>query len=204
MMSWWLLLLAAVFGLVSGQTIDPDSVPIGTRDQWCNSQTSACPLLCLQIPGTKSTTQQNSCDPKTLVYSCVCSNGVSPNASQYSETIPYFECTESNNQCVDNCQGDSSCQSACRQDNPCGAQNPTRVNVTTTKGGKTATATDGSSGTGSAATDVVYTGIGTGAVTVTSDAKAGLAVRGVSFEAGHLYGLVAVVSGFLAGMAVLL
>lgn len=35
--------------------------------------------------------------------------------------MPYYECTEYANQCVNNCQkGDSACQSSCRTAHPCG------------------------------------------------------------------------------------
>ncbi|KAK1138922.1 hypothetical protein N8T08_001662 [Aspergillus melleus] len=94
-----LALLASVAGLASGQTIDPSTVDESTRDYWCQSQTSACPLLCLQMPGASNKPKDNSCSAKTLDYTCICSNGQSPNASEYSETIPYFICSEQNNKC---------------------------------------------------------------------------------------------------------
>ena len=68
----------------------------------------------------------------SLAFSCVCSNGLQPNASEYSQTIPYYECTTSNTQCVQNCApSDSSCATACQADHKCGAQNPKRVNTST-------------------------------------------------------------------------
>ncbi|KAI9828918.1 MAG: hypothetical protein M1826_005841 [Phylliscum demangeonii] len=85
----------------------------------------------------------NDCDPSTLIFHCICSNGLSPNASEYSQTIPYYLCTETNNQCVANCGGNSACQSACREQHPCGAQAPKRVN--TSSSSTTATATDAAS-----------------------------------------------------------
>lgn len=74
----------------------------------------------------------------TLKYSCVCSNGQSPNASEYTETIPFFLCTEQNTQCVNDCtQNNSSCQDKCRSSNPCGAQNPRPPNKTATTAAST-------------------------------------------------------------------
>jgi len=103
-------------------TIDPTSVPTSQRDTWCQSQQTACPLLCLQLPGESSTTDANTCDADTLTYQCVCGNGQSPNASEYSQTLPYFICTEYGTQCVNACaNGDTSCQSACRDDHPVGS-----------------------------------------------------------------------------------
>ncbi|KAJ5232643.1 hypothetical protein N7468_005599 [Penicillium chermesinum] len=115
----------------------PDSVPLATRrksdreQSWCQSQTSQCPLICLQIPGAKGSPTQNTCSADTLAYQCVCSNGLSPNASQYSLTMPYYICTETATQCVNKCS-DSACQSACRNDHPCGAQKPKIANTTAT------------------------------------------------------------------------
>lgn len=124
---------------------------------------------------------------RTLAYYCVCSNNLSPNASQYSETIPYFVCTEHNNQCVNACaSGDSICQSDCRTQNPCGAQAPTRVNVTTT------TATHATSASSAFVTN-----------TKVGDAT-GAAPKLVSVEMSHVYGLCVLVAGFVAGFAALL
>lgn len=49
--------------------------------------------------------------------------------SEYSLTLPYHMCMEWGNQCVEACN-DNACASSCREDNPCGAQDPRRVNVT--------------------------------------------------------------------------
>lgn len=136
---------------------------------------------------------------KTLDYSCVCSNGQSPNSSEYSQTIPYFICTEANNQCVTNCEGDASCQSACRDDHPCGAQNPKRYNITTTT---SATSNPTASASGTDSGSVVYTGFGTGTAS-TASAKKGSASTFV-LEIGQVYGLFGLVAGFLGGFALLL
>ncbi|OJJ32012.1 hypothetical protein ASPWEDRAFT_91928, partial [Aspergillus wentii DTO 134E9] len=192
-----LFVLAAVVRLVSCQTtasVDTGSLDQSTKDSWCQSQTSSCPLICLQLPGATGNTKENSCNAKTLDYSCVCSNGLSPNASQYSLTIPYFLCTEANNECVNNCNGgDSSCQSACRTKNPCGAQNPKRVNTTASA---TPTATSSAS-----ATDVVYNGFG---ATSTGSSEKGMASKALAINLGQVYGLFVVMGGFLVGFTTLL
>lgn len=61
----------------------------------------------------------------------MCANGLQPNISEYSLTLPYFTCVEWGTQCVAACGSDSSCASSCRQDHQCGALNPTRINSTT-------------------------------------------------------------------------
>ncbi|CAG8430190.1 unnamed protein product [Penicillium salamii] len=178
--------------------LDLSSVPLATREAWCNSQTSACPLLCLQISGASGSPTSNNCSAvsqsssgrfqgrnllsqTTLDYDCLCSNGVTPNATEYSQTIPYYTCTEANNQCVAKCNGDSNCQYDCRTKNPCGAQDPKRVNATNT----TATA---------AATTATQTPLNTGST--------GAAPR--MADMSHVYGLCVVVGGVVAGMATLL
>src|SRR5271163_1563967 len=101
----------------------------------------------------------------TLDFDCVCGNGQSPNASEYSQTIPYFECQEYGDQCVAACNGDSTCQGACRDNNPCGAQNPTRVNVTSTSSAMSSTTLPAGASSGTAG--VVFTGLGGAVATQT-------------------------------------
>jgi len=187
--------------------IDPNSVPLTTRTSWCQSQINECPLLCLQLPGASSTTSANDCDPTTLNFDCICGNGLSPNASEYSQTLPYFICTEYGTQCVAACAGDTACQSACRDDHPCGAQNPTRVNVSTTSSSSAASSTipaGGSSGTGG----VVYTGI-LGGSTPTSSPTSGSSSSKKSgsqaaLDIGRSYGLAIVFAGLFAGFALVM
>lgn len=57
---------------------------------------------------------------------------------------------------MENCEGDSSCQSACQEKNPCGAQHPKPGNKTAST---TATPTTAST---TSSTDAVYTGLGEG------------------------------------------
>ncbi|KAL2802609.1 hypothetical protein BJX63DRAFT_106164 [Aspergillus granulosus] len=183
-----LIAVASMAGLVQCQ-IDPADIDKATREQWCISQRSACPLLCLQIPGASETPTYNDCDADTLAYNCVCDNGQSPNASEYSQTIPYYLCTERNNQCVKACpQTDTNCQDQCRTANPCGAQNPTRTNATSTA---SISATNTLSPTTSS--PAPFTGL--------PDEDA--AVRPLT-DLTQVYGLTIVLGGFFAGFAILL
>ncbi|KAJ5677524.1 uncharacterized protein N7477_003157 [Penicillium maclennaniae] len=192
MLSKLLLILAVAVVMVSSQwsaTIDPSTVSPSLRKTWCQYQENSCPLICLQLNGS-SGASVNTCDSASLDYSCICTNGISPNASQYSDTMAYFICTEAGNQCVAKCaQTDSSCQAACRDDHPCGAQDPVRINATTTT---TTTTSPASSATASSTSNPIGT-----------DAATGGAVR-MSLELGQLYGLCAFVGAFVAGFAVLL
>lgn len=194
-----LLAVAPVIRFASAQTVDPSSVEEGTRKQWCLAQSESCPLLCYQYGD--SDPESNDCDSDTLDYKCECKNGVTPNATEYSQTIPYFLCTETNNKCVKDCTGnDSKCQSDCREKHPCGAKNPKRANKTSTATTSSGTAT--ASGT-STATDTVYTGLGDGSGSKGGDEK-GAAMSRMALEVGQVYGLTIMVGGFLAGFAVLL
>ncbi|KAL9113342.1 MAG: hypothetical protein Q9227_002383 [Pyrenula ochraceoflavens] len=192
-------------GFVSSQSIDPSTVPQGTRDQWCTDQTTSCPLLCLQISNSASTSS-NTCDPGTLAYSCVCTSGQQPNASEYSQTIPYFTCTQSNENCVAGCaNGDSACQSACRADHPCGATDPTRHNKTSSSTSSSAAA---SATTGSAAASgsgAVYTGFGgNGGAASTGSTGTGHSSGATLINVGQTYGLVITASLIFGAFAVFL
>ncbi|KAF7116231.1 hypothetical protein CNMCM5793_004307 [Aspergillus hiratsukae] len=167
-----LIVAASMAGLVSSQTwtaVNISAIDPATRSKWCLDQTSSCPLLCYQMANATGDPIQNSCDP----------------------TIPYYLCTEANTECVDRCpSSDSACQSACRSDHPCGAQNPIRVNVTTTSA--TSSPTNNAAST---STLPPFTGEPT---------SKNAAIRGLSVDIGHVYGLCVVVGGFIAGFAVLL
>ncbi|EEH33746.2 hypothetical protein PAAG_04795 [Paracoccidioides lutzii Pb01] len=188
-----LLTVSVLASLSSSQGLDPNNIPLQTRVVWCQNQMSSCPLICLQMPNATGRPIENGCDPATLTFSCVCSNGMSPNGSQYSLTLSYYICTEMNNNCVKACNsGDSSCQNKCREKNPCGAQNPTRVTSTATSG---ATNTSAPSATG-----VVDTGLGGNPGMAPKGGRNG-AERGLVLEIGQVYGVGILVAVFLAGFS---
>ncbi|KAK4952495.1 hypothetical protein LTR10_009301 [Elasticomyces elasticus] len=200
-------------------TINPASVTNTTRAYWCGQQQAQCPLICLQTANDASTIQ-NDCDPAALTYACICGNGLSPNISEYSQTLPFFLCQEWGNQCVSNCNGDSTCQSACRQQHPCGAQNPTKANTSTlTMSTSTSAAASGSGSAGSAGastTDGVFSGFagasstgdassgGAAAASQTAGSAAVSYVRAAALGAGQTFGLLGVVGAMVGGFAVLL
>ncbi|CAG8972968.1 hypothetical protein HYALB_00008328 [Hymenoscyphus albidus] len=182
--------------------IDPKTVPLATRQSWCTSQRSACPLLCMQLTGTSSTTRRNDCDPPTLVFNCICGNGLAPNASEFSQTIPYFECTEFGSACVRNCNGDATCQYNCRADNPCGAQNPIKVNTSTITT-MSATATGGPGQATNAAG--AFTGLGGApAETAAAGGAAGSSGAESALNLGRSYGLAVIFAGVFAGFTLIM
>ncbi|KAI1819775.1 hypothetical protein F4861DRAFT_525729 [Xylaria intraflava] len=155
------VLLATALLLSSAQaqeqyTIDPTSVPLSTRDTWCEQEKSSCPLICQDISAGQYET--NDCDPMALTYGCVCENGMSPNLSQYSLTLPFFICQEWGNQCEANCGSDSTCASDCRQNHQCGALAPVRANKTASP----STTPTSSGAASSTSANQVFSGLGDG------------------------------------------
>lgn len=127
---------------------------------------------------------------------------MSPNASEFSQTLPYFICTEYGNQCVAGCNGNTACQSNCRTQHPCGAQDPTRVNVTTTSATQTATTVPAGATSGTAG--VVYTGLGGGAAATTAPSSSKKSGAEAALDLGRSYGLGVVFAGIFAGFALVM
>jgi len=194
------LAIATVFtsGVVADYVIDPNSVSPSVRDNWCQNEKSTCPIICEQTP--PGTTEVNSCDAESLTYGCVCGNGLQPNMSEYSLTLPYFVCQEWGNQCVKGCGGDNACASSCRQDHPCGAQNPTRANTTSSA---TSSATPTDDGSSPSDTNAVYTGLdSTGATETATPGSAAMRIR--AWESGSAAGFFVLVASICAGVAVMM
>ena len=143
----------------------------------------------------------------SLAFSCICSNGQQPNSSQYSLTVPYYECTQAATDCVNKCQQtDSSCQSACRSDNPCGAQDPIRINTSTISTmAATTTSSGGASKTATTSASNTFTGFG-GSSTATASSKSVAPARIQAFALGFggKYGLLVVLGGMMGGFMFLL
>ncbi|KAG5989369.1 hypothetical protein E4U43_004515 [Claviceps pusilla] len=168
-------------------TIEPSSVPISTRRNWCTQEKSTCPLICQQTE--PRTTLVNTCDPDTLQFGCLCGNNMQPNVSEYSLSLPYFVCQEWALQCQKACDTNA-CKSDCVQNHPCGAQNPQKLNTTSTVE-PTSTATDGP--------NTIYTD-SPGGSNGGGNGKKGAAA---ALEVGRTYGLVVVLASLFAGFALL-
>lgn len=161
-------------------------------------------LICLQTPGSVGA-EQNDCDPVKLQYNCVCTNGQSPNITEYTQTLPYFICTEWGNECVANCGNSNNlCQADCRQKHPCGAQSPTRVNLnssTTSAASQTGSATGSASSTSAGA---IYTGLGGGATSALPSTGAAAVFQPMAVQFDQSWGMAVVVAGLFGGFALLL
>ncbi|KAK3336146.1 hypothetical protein B0T19DRAFT_453435 [Cercophora scortea] len=191
-----LLALASAIVVSADYYIDPTSVPLSTRMAWCNDETSTCPLICQQT--YPNTVEVNTCDPETLTYGCLCGNGLQPNISEYSLTLPFHVCQQWGVQCVQDCNGDNSCASHCQQDHPCGAQNPTKANVTTT-----ATLSATASASASTTANQIFTAPAGSQATDSSSAAANSGASQV-LAFGRAYGLIAIGSGLFVGFATML
>ncbi|KAJ4992073.1 hypothetical protein SVAN01_02394 [Stagonosporopsis vannaccii] len=182
-------------------TIDPESVSSSDRQYWCDQNTAQCPLICTQQSGVTSlTTAENECDPDTLTYSCVCENGVTPNITEFSQTLPFYICQRWVIQCSDNCGGDNTCVSSCREDHPCGAQDPFKGNASLSSSASTASAT-GSAATTSTRPPV--TGFG-GASETSAAAGGSTGAAAATFAPGAATGMAVLFGSVFLGFAVLL
>lgn len=133
--------------MLSVQAFNVSDIDEATREFWCQSQTSQCPLLCADLD---KTTLENSCWPENLYFLCKCEGNVEPNATQYSQTIPYFTCSLQLTDCVNNCGTNPSCQTECKKSFKCGATDPTKPSKTAQSASATPSKTgDSSSGDGS-------------------------------------------------------
>jgi len=168
--------------------INPDSVSASLRSTWCANELTTCPLICQQTPPGNTLT--NTCDTATLTYGCLCGNGLQPNVSEYSLTLPFFVCQEWGNQCVTACGiYNNQCASDCRQNHPCGALSPTRLNSTTPS---TMSAT-------ASATNQVYTGLAGGGSSSSQQQQHGNLAP--TLDAGGAFGFVVIMGGLVAGVA---
>lgn len=111
--------------------------------------------------------------------------------TEYTLTLPFHVCREWGRQCVEHCgPTNNECASDCVEKHPCGAQEPKRVNTTTSA---TMPAT-----TSSTPTNQVFSGMGNSGEGNNNGNAAGVLRFGDSF------GLAVVAGGLFAGMAVLL
>ena len=181
-------------------------------EAWCLTQQTSCPLICLQYPGNSAAPQDNTCDATGLSYSCICSSGLEPNASMYTQTLPYFVCTEWGNECVSNCGSDNACANSCRADHPCGARHPQPANKTSSiSASSSMSSTSAPAGASVGASGTIYTGFGGAAAT--SSSASGSSSSGSSsssssaataLQFGQSSGLFVVAAGMLGGFALLL
>ncbi|KAK6513017.1 hypothetical protein TWF506_009179 [Arthrobotrys conoides] len=102
-----ILPFASLFLTASAQTnFDPNTVPLSTRNLWCQGNLQACTLVC-------GSTSLNTCNSNDLSYECICSDGTAADLAQYALTLPYFICQEATSQCLANNAGNPEGQVEC-------------------------------------------------------------------------------------------
>ncbi|KAL7908855.1 hypothetical protein GGI35DRAFT_452221 [Trichoderma velutinum] len=173
--------------------IDPDSVPLSTRQSWCNFELSTCPIICQQT--TSKPTLVNDCSPESLSFGCLCGDNKQPNISEYTLTLPFFICQQFVIQCRAACGQDNTCASNCATDNPCGATDPKRYNSTSTATTTTPAATSTTAGP-----DTIFTGTPGGG---SGSSGKGKSMAAPVAEVGRAYGLAVLLGSMFVGFALL-
>lgn len=201
-LSFGVLALAGFSAAQEQYTIDPSTVQTATRAYWCSQQTASCPYICLQQAGVSSmNTVSNECDPDTLTATCVCDNNISPNLTQYTQTLPYNICQQWGTNCVAACGlGENACADSCRKDHPCGAQDPFKGNATSTKSSASHASTASATGTSGADASSTVPVTGFAGTTAAPDSP-GAASALVAF--GSSYGMAVTLVGVFASLALL-
>ncbi|MCJ1300411.1 hypothetical protein MMC08_003208 [Hypocenomyce scalaris] len=144
------LFTSALAGFAAAQntTLNPNSVPLSTRNAWCNAETNNCPLLC----GGLSYTGPNTCDGSTLTYQCTCTNGSAPDLAAYSDTLPSYICSQNYINCVAAHPNDATGQASCNTTYQCGTLSPMNVPAATSSASSVASSTSASATTSATAT----------------------------------------------------
>ncbi|KKZ64733.1 hypothetical protein EMCG_09367 [[Emmonsia] crescens] len=110
-----MLLSTVVFALsvlvtgIRAQNFNPDSVSKEQKLAWCDAQSAACPSVC------KSFASVNRCNVNDLTYTCTCGDGTTPDLTKFKNTIPFFICTETYAQCIENHPDDLTGQRLCKE-----------------------------------------------------------------------------------------
>ncbi|KAI7159071.1 hypothetical protein KC349_g4426 [Hortaea werneckii] len=134
-------------------TIDPNSVDLSTRQNWCRAQFNTCNSVC----GGQAF--PNNCDATTLTYSCVCTNGNMPNISSYDQSLAAYECRAWRDGCNERYPGDAEAQQNCL-DTPCGSRKASDASSSSSSSMATMTATSSSSGSDSTSSASTTAGAG--------------------------------------------
>jgi hypothetical protein len=116
----------------------------------------------------------------TLDFSCVCSNGTTPNVGLYMNTIPFFVCQATYAQCVAAHPNDLQGQQQCTDNAKCGTLNATAQAAAASSSSAAATSSSTPSST-SASTSATKSG----SSTASTSAKA----TGMATKLGQDYGM---------------
>ncbi|GAM85210.1 hypothetical protein ANO11243_032140 [Dothideomycetidae sp. 11243] len=186
-----LLAVTAMTGLVASQvTIDPNSVPLSERSNWCLAETNTCPEIC----GNDGTTA-NTCDPSTLDYTCTCRSGNTPNISEYTQTIPFYVCQTYIAQCIAANTNSAQAQDKCKA-TQCGNLTANSESAATTSSASSSSATPTASSASSASGSA--TASSTSGTASSASPTAAKSSAAMALAVGRAYGTPALVVGLLA------
>ncbi|RKP08250.1 hypothetical protein THASP1DRAFT_15907 [Thamnocephalis sphaerospora] len=137
------LAVCAVLAMLGSgaESLDPSKVSSADKQQWCLMQRTSCRNLCAD---NNKRTVDNTCDARTLGFTCTCSNGFVPDLNKYTQTIPFFQCQYDLTDCTGRCSGNEQCIANCRSQFVCGAtdiEQKNETDTTTTSSTSTPTAT---------------------------------------------------------------
>ncbi|CZR51672.1 uncharacterized protein PAC_01549 [Phialocephala subalpina] len=110
----------------SNTTLDPNSITLSLRSQWCQAQINTCGILC------SGNNNDNTCTPDTLTYDCICaSNSSSPDLAAYTQTLPTFICEQLYTNCISAASGNASAQADCQTniEDGCGKLDPAKFDA---------------------------------------------------------------------------
>lgn len=120
---------------------------------------------------------------------------MSPNLTEFTQTLPFNICQQWGVNCVKACKGDNTCANACTADHPCGAQSPYKGNATSTSSSPTSKPT--SSDSDKPSSTIPITGFAGQTGSSNSDQP------GAASSFGASYGLAITIVGLFASAALL-
>ncbi|RMJ20839.1 hypothetical protein PHISP_08289 [Aspergillus sp. HF37] len=140
-------------------------VDMGARSSWCAAQRNVCPKIC------DGFAVDNTCDPTTLDFKCVCGDSGPANVEEYIQTVPFFVCMEDFGQCINANERDQMAQEKCKKQkqNNCPTKNATADSASTTTSSASSTAAATMSET---ATTTLNKGEGSSATSASSSSAA--------------------------------
>ncbi|KAJ5658183.1 uncharacterized protein N7484_001832 [Penicillium longicatenatum] len=153
-------------------------------NSWCQGQRNQCPAIC------KGDTKQNTCDPSTLQFSCICADGKTADVTPYIQTVPFYVCEANYGQCVDAHPNDAMGQEACKKAAKCGNKNATAIMSTSSSMTATSTLTMATAtGTDSDSSNKDVTSSAAAASTTTTNAAVPLGGFLETYSTGMMAGL---------------
>ena len=94
-----LVFLAAIATVST--SFDIRSLDAAQRSTICNNQIASCDVFC------SGRTDANTCDSKSMGWTCVCKGGRVPSDTEITFPVPYFQCSGNYEECARGCSKNS-------------------------------------------------------------------------------------------------